>query len=252
MRGTTIRPAIEEMLIIIPSCCARMIGTTARMAAAGASTLSANTASTSALEASPIGAAMPIADPPSALIRPATSSNAGRFREASASRAPRRPNSSAIARPMPCEAPVTMTRASLNFTPPPLGEGLGGALMLAAATEVGRFTSRGQLGDAVTTPWALLLPLAVDRHEAAFLLVRLIFRLGLDRRDRRPQDFPGRRVQANHLIGLERGALAERQQFRLVQDLIRVGVANAGDERLVTQKVLELARVPPDPLRELG
>src|ERR1700694_2446516 len=125
-------------------------------------------------------------------------------------------------------------------------------LMLAAAAEVGRFTSRGQLGDAVTTPWALVLALAVDRHEAAVLLMRLIFWLGLDRRDRGPQDFSSRRIKANHLIRLERGPLAQRQQFRLVQDLIRVGIADAGDEGLVTQKVFELARVPADALRELG
>src|ERR1700682_4056970 len=120
--------------------------------------------------------------------------------------------------------------------------------MLAATTEVGRFASRGQLGDAMTTAWALLLPLGVDRHEAAVLLVRLVLRLRLDRGDRRPQDFSGRCIKANHLIRLERGPLAQWQQSRLVQDLVRVGVADAGDERLVAQKVLELARVPPDTL----
>ena len=33
-----------------------------------------------------------------------------------------------------------------------------------------------------------------------------------------------------------------------MQDLVAVGVADAGHERLVLQQVLELARVPPDPL----
>ena len=33
-----------------------------------------------------------------------------------------------------------------------------------------------------------------------------------------------------------------------MQDLVAVGVADAGHERLVAQQVLELARVPPDPL----
>src|SRR6202035_2105578 len=238
MRGTTIRPAIEEMLMIIPSCCARMIGTTARRAAAAASTLSVNTASTSALDASPMGAVMPmpalftrmsmppswrivscascstapvavtsvgmtIAEPPSALIDAASSSKAWRFRAATASRAPRRANSTAIARPMHCEAPVTMTRALLNFTPPPLGEGQGGGSMLAAATEVGRLTSGSELGDAVATARTLLLSFGVDLHEAAVLLVGLVLRLRLDRLDRFAQHFSGRGVKAHHLIGLE-------------------------------------------------
>src|SRR4029077_1123174 len=120
--------------------------------------------------------------------------------------------------------------------------------MLATTTEVGRLAAGGQLGDAVTTPWALLLPLGVDLHEAAVLLVRLILRLRLDRLDCLAQDFSGRRMQADDLIRLERGALAEGQQGRLVQDLVRVGITDAGDERLVAQEVLELARVPADAL----
>ena len=45
-----------------------------------------------------------------------------------------------------------------------------------------------------------------------------------------------------------RRPLAERQQPRGVEDLVAVGVADAGDERLVAQQVLELARMAPDPL----
>ena len=135
----------------MPAPCARMVGTTARMAAAAASTLSLNRLSTSALDASAIGACIPIpalftrmsippssrivscaifstaptavtsvgittAVAPEALIDPATSSRAAWFREASASRAPRRPNSTAIARPIPLDAPVTMTRALFSCT----------------------------------------------------------------------------------------------------------------------------------------
>src|SRR2546421_5523407 len=52
--------------------------------------------------------------PPRSTLFPYTtlfrSSSAVRFRDASASRAPRRPNSTAMARPIPLDAPVTMTR----------------------------------------------------------------------------------------------------------------------------------------------
>src|ERR1700731_733340 len=109
--------------------------------------------------------------------------------------------------------------------------------MLAATTEVGRLAAGGQFGDAVTAARALLLSLGVDLHEATVLLVRLILRLRLDRLDGLAQDLSGGRMQSYHLIGLQRGALAQRQEARLVEDLIRVGVADAGDERLVAQQV---------------
>src|SRR5205807_4689960 len=136
--------------------------------------------------------------------------------------------------------------------PSPSGGGSGWGLMLAATTEVGRLASGGQFGNAVTTAWTLLLSLGVDPHEAAVLLVRLVLWLGLDRLDCLAQDFSGRSVEPNDFIRLERRALSERQQACLVQDLVRVGVADAGDEGLVAQQIFELARVPADALRELG
>ena len=140
------RPATEEMLMIIPDCCARMIGITARIVLAAASTFSRNSASTSAASASAMLALRPTpalftstsmppsprivsvvirstwsgmvtsvrittASPPRSRISLASSSSAGRLRAARATRAPRPLNSSAIARPMPCEAPVITTRA---------------------------------------------------------------------------------------------------------------------------------------------
>ena len=46
------------------------------------------------------------------------------------------------------------------------------------------------------------------------------------------------------LLGGQARSLPERQEARGVQDLVAVGVADPGDERLVPQEVLELARVP--------
>ena len=57
-------------------------------------------------------------------------------------------------------------------------------------------------------------------------------------------------MESLHLVGFERSSLSQRQQFSLVKNLVRVGVANPGDECLVPQQVLQLAGVPPDPLGE--
>jgi hypothetical protein len=56
--------------------------------------------------------------------------------------------------------------------------------MLAATTEIGRLTPRRQLRDAMSAARALSLSLAVNRHETPILFVRLVPRLGLDRRNR--------------------------------------------------------------------
>ena len=55
-------------------------------------------------------------------------------------------------------------------------------------------------------------------------------------------------VQRIHLLGRKAGALAEREQPGGMEDLVAVGVADPGHERLVAQQVLELARVAADPL----
>ena len=57
-----------------------------------------------------------------------------------------------------------------------------------------------------------------------------------------------RRVERVDLLGRQAGALPERQQAGRVQDLVAVGVADPGHERLVAQQVLELARVALDPI----
>ena len=66
--------------------------------------------------------------------------------------------------------------------------------------------------------------------------------------DRRGQGRPRRVVERVHLLGRQAGPLAEGQEPGRVEDLVAVGVADAGDERLVAEQVLELARVAPDPL----
>src|SRR5438132_1903002 len=124
--------------------------------------------------------------------------------------------------------------------------------MLAATTEVSRLTSRRQLGDAMSAARALFLCLAVDGHEAPVLFVRLVARLRLDRLDGRAEHLAGCRVEAGKLIRFQRRALAEWQEFGLLENLVRVGVAHAGDEGLVSQQVLEFAGMPPDALGKFG
>ena len=80
---------------------------------------------------------------------------------------------------------------------------------------------------------ALSLRLAVHDHETPILLVRLVPRLRFDRLDGRAQHLVGRRVQTGQLVGLERRSLTQRQEFGLMENLVRVRVANPGDERLV-------------------
>ena len=53
-------------------------------------------------------------------------------------------------------------------------------------------------------------------------------------------------IQRLNLLVGEGRALAKRQEPGSMEDLIAVGVADAGDERLVAQQVLELARMPSD------
>ena len=93
-----------------------------------------------------------------------------------------------------------------------------------------------------------LAALVVDREEVADLLLE-------GRRDPLAQDVDGVRqrrtrrvVQRIDLLGREAGALAEGEQPRGMEDLVAVGVADAGHERLVAQQVLELARMAADPL----
>src|SRR5437868_4011483 len=99
---------------------------------------------------------------------------------------------------------------------------------------------------------ALSLRFAVNLEEAPILLVRDVVLLGLDRRDRRAQHLVGGRMQFHDLLRLQRGPLAQWQQTGLMEDLICVGVADPGDERLVAQQVLQLTRMPADSLREFG
>ena len=119
--------------------------------------------------------------------------------------------------------------------------------MLAASAE-GRHEAAGlDLADPRTAAWARLAALVVDRQPVASLLLER-------RRDADPQDVdrvgdrgPGRGVQGVDLLRREGRTLAEREQSRRVEDLVAVGVADPGDEGLVLQEVLELARVALDP-----
>ena len=89
----------------------------------------------------------------------------------------------------------------------------------------------------------------MDREEVADLLLeRRRDALAERRRSPRASVVPRRRVQRVDLLGRERRALPERQQPGGVEDLVAVGVADPGDERLVLQQVLQLARMAPDPL----
>src|SRR5947209_1856280 len=270
------RPATEEMLMTSPDPCRRMTGTAARIAAAAASTLRRKSASTSLPAASAMPECIPmpalftrmsmppssstvvltirsravvsvtsvgraIALPPSALIEADRSLSASPFREARTTWAPRRANSSAMARPIPLEAPVTIVRAPLSRMS-----------MLTAAAKVGRFTSCGELGDSVAAARAFLLCLAVDSHETPILLMRFVLRLRLDRLDGCAQDFSRGGVQPVDVLDFEGRPLAERQQASLMQDLVGVGVADPSDKGLVAQQVFQLTRMAPDPLRELA
>src|SRR5437660_10523356 len=124
--------------------------------------------------------------------------------------------------------------------------------MLAATTEVSRLTSRRQLGDAMSAARALFLRPAVDGHESPVLFVRLVARLRLDRLDGRAEYLAGCRVEAGELIRFQRRALAERQEFGLVENLVPVSGAHAGDERQVSQHDLEFAGMAPDALGKFG
>src|ERR1700674_5633361 len=249
MRGMTTRPAIDEILMIMPEPCARMIGTTARIAAAAARTLSLNSVSTSALDALPMVALIPwpalftrmsippssritssaicvtapsavtsvgitTAEPPSDLISAATSSSAGRLRDAS------------VLQPH--------------------------ALMLAASTEIGRLAAGRQLRDPMSAARALSLGLAVDGHETPILLARLVPRLAFDRFDGRAEHLVGRRIEPRQLIGLEGRSLAQWQEFGFMENLVGVRVANSGDERLVAEQILQLAGMATDALGKFG
>src|SRR5207302_1448205 len=92
----------------------------------------------------------------------------------------RQRNPSAAPRKLQCDGPPDPARGS--------GYDRAGCLqphelMLAATTEIRRLTPRGQLRDPVSTARTFLLGLAMDRHEASVLLVRLVLRLRLDRFD---------------------------------------------------------------------
>src|SRR5207245_3029071 len=124
--------------------------------------------------------------------------------------------------------------------------------MLTATAEVRGFASRLQLRDPVATARALLTALAVDGHETPVLLLGDVMRLRPDGRNRLAQDLLGRGVQPADVIRFQRGALAQWQQLRAMQDLIRVGVADAGHEGLIAKQVLQLAWMPPDAMGEVG
>src|SRR5438309_2575758 len=197
--------------------------------------------STCVLSVTSVGIGM--ARPPARWMRVVTSSSAAGFRAARATRAPRRPNSKAIARPIPCEAPVTIATepSSLNAYPS----------VLAASTEVCVLAASRQLGDSVAAARTGATALTVDRHEAPILLVRDVMRLRADGLDRGLHHLDRARVQTRDVVRFQRAAFAQGKEARLVKDLFRVGISHAGDKGLVAQQILQLTRLPADPLREL-
>ena len=98
------------------------------------------------------------------------------------------------------------------------------------------------LGDPGPAARARLTALVVDREEVADLGLEGRRHAVLQDRDRVGQRRSGGRVERVDLLRREARPLAEREQPRLVEDLVAVGVADPGDERLVPKQVLELAR----------
>src|SRR6185369_15169719 len=64
--------------------------------------------------------------------------------------------------------------------------------------------------------------------------------------DRRLERRVRGRMEGIDLFGRQRGSLPERAEARGMEDLVAVGVADAGDEGLVPEEALELARVAPN------
>ena len=121
--------------------------------------------------------------------------------------------------------------------------------MLAAAAVRGDEPAGADLGDPGAAARARLSALVVDGQEVADLASRTsAARVRAGRRSRRPASCASPSYSASTSSAARRRALAERQQPRGVEDLVAVGVADPGHERLVAQQVLELARMAPDPL----
>ena len=120
--------------------------------------------------------------------------------------------------------------------------------MLAAAAIRGDEPTGADLGDPGAAARARLAALVVDGQEIADLALEGRGHPFAQDGDRIGQGGPRRRVQRVDFLGRQRRALAERQELRGVEDLVAVGIADAGDEGLVAEQVLELARMVPDPL----
>src|ERR1700694_4073355 len=104
---------------------------------------------------------------------------------------------------------------------------------LAASAEVERLPVRTDLADSVTAARAGLTSFHMDRHERPVLLGLVVIGVGEDRLDGPRQNS---RYSGDHRLlfsGLQRSPPPERQQARLEQDLVRVRVADAGQELLV-------------------
>ena len=104
------------------------------------------------------------------------------------------------------------------------------------------------LGDPGAAAWTGLAALVVHGQEVTDLLVERWRDADLEDLDRTCQGRPGGVEQRVHLLGRQAGTFPERQEPSGVEDLVAVGIADSGDERLVPQQVLELAGVPADPI----
>ena len=86
----------------------------------------------------------------------------------------------------------------------------------------------------------------MDGEEVAHLRLECRWHALAQDVDRVAQRRSRRLVERVDLLGRQARSLAERQQARGVHDLVAVGVADPGHERLVPEQVLELARVSLD------
>src|SRR5207253_2357181 len=121
-------------------------------------------------------------------------------------------------------------------------------LELAASAEVQRFPVGAQLADPVPAPGAGFPAFHVHRHEGSILLRLFVVRVGQDRLNRSREDQRDRAVKRLLLLRFQRCPPPQRQEARLEKDLVRVGVADPGQELLVPQQVLQLVAEPPEAL----
>ena len=123
-----------------------------------------------------------------------------------------------------------------------------GRSALAATAVRGDEATGLDLGDAGAAAGTRLAALVVDGEEVADLLLERGRDPCPEHLDRVCQGRSRRFVQGVDLLVGQRRTLAERQEAGRMEDLVGIGVTDAGDKLLVAEQVLQLAVVPPNPL----